>query len=104
MLTTPGVRAMQSERIGADASFSPVQVMLDEVSYAYNELRANKAARLPLVRLQYPDFAVWQACRVESSSLQRQVRLQRPCPCPGPCPCPCVHIPRCIEALPKSCL
>ena len=90
---------MQFGWIGADASFLPVQVMLDEVSYAYNELRLNKAARLPLVRLQYPDFAVWQACRVESSSLQRQVRPT--CPCPCPCLCPYIHC--CIGARLMGC-
>ena len=101
MPKTQGVRAVQYGFITADASFSPVQVMLDEVSYAYNELRLSKAARLPLVRLQYPDFAVWQACRVESSSLQRQVRLQ----CPfGPCPCQCLRLHCCIGALLTSCL
>ena len=97
MLTTLGLRARQFGSVGDDASCLPVQVMLDEVSYAYNELRANKAARLPLVRLQYPDFAVWQACRVESSSLQRQVRLQ------CPCLCPCFHIHSCMGALLISC-
>lgn len=86
--------------MGADASCLPVQVMLDEVSFAYNELRANKAARLPLVRLQYPDFAVWQACRVESSSLQRQVSLQ----CLCSCPCLCLHIYCCMGALLISCM
>ena len=48
-------------------------MMLDELSEAYNALRLGKAPRLPLVRLQYPDFAAWQARRAQSPAILRQV-------------------------------
>ena len=50
------------------------QVMLDDVCAAYDALRVNKTPRLPMVRLQYPDFAAWQSRQLQSTSLLRQVR------------------------------
>ena len=47
--------------------------MLDELSEAYNALRLGKSPCLPLVRLQYPDFAAWQARRAQSPAILRQV-------------------------------
>lgn len=49
------------------------QVMLDELSEAYNALRLGKAPSLPLVRLQYSDFAAWQCRRASSPAILRQV-------------------------------
>ncbi len=49
------------------------QVMLDELSEAYSALRLGKAPVLPLVRLQYPDFAAWHARRSQSPAILRQV-------------------------------
>ena len=49
------------------------QVMLDELSEAYSALRVGKAPVLPLVRLQYPDFAAWQSRRSQSPAILRQV-------------------------------
>ena len=47
--------------------------MLDDVCAAYDALRVNKTPRLPMVRLQYPDFATWQSKQLQSTSLLRQV-------------------------------
>lgn len=47
--------------------------MLDDLTGAYNALRMGQAPRLPMVRLQYPDFAAWQFQRLQSSTVQRQV-------------------------------
>lgn len=48
--------------------------MLDELSEAYNALRLGNAPSLPLVRLQYPDFAAWQDRRAQSPAILRQVK------------------------------
>ena len=53
------------------------QVMLDDVCAAYDALRISKTPRLPMVRLQYPDFATWQARQLLSSSVLHQVRLSK---------------------------
>ncbi len=45
------------------------------MSEAYNALRAGRPPVLPLVRLQYPDFAAWQIRHLASPAVQRQVRL-----------------------------
>lgn len=66
----------------------PAQVMLDDVSESYCTLRLGKAPRLPLVRLQYPDFAAWQAGRLQSASLQRQVSP----PHMPACACACLKL------------
>ena len=50
------------------------QVMLDDVCTSYDALRVSKTPRLPMVRLQYPDFATWQAMQLLSSSVLQQVR------------------------------
>lgn len=50
--------------------------MLDELSEAYNALRLGNAPSLPLVRLQYPDFAAWQERRAQSPAILRQVNQQ----------------------------
>ncbi|CAL8464403.1 g3938 [Coccomyxa elongata] len=53
------------------------KVMLDELSEAYSALRLGKAHVLPLVRLQYPDFAAWHARRSQSPAILRQVEFWR---------------------------
>ncbi len=66
-----------------------MQVMLDDVCAAYDALRIGKTPRLPMVRLQYPDFATWQARQLLSSSLLHQVR-QQAVRMPAPtCSCMC---------------
>ena len=50
------------------------QVLLDDMSEAYNALRAGRTPVLPLVRLQYPDFAAWQIRHLASPAVQRQVQ------------------------------
>jgi hypothetical protein len=47
--------------------------MLDDLTGAYNALHIGKMPRLPLVRMQYPDFAAWQAKQLQNTSVQRQV-------------------------------
>ena len=56
-----------------------MQVMLDDVCAAYDALRVGKTPRLPMVRLQYPDFATWQARQLVSSSLLHQVSAEARC-------------------------
>ena len=56
-----------------------MQVMLDDVCAAYDALRLGKTPRLPMVRLQYPDFATWQARQLVSSSLLHQVSAEPGC-------------------------
>lgn len=69
-----------------------VQVMLDDVCAAYDALRVGKTPRLPMVRLQYPDFAAWQARQLLSSSLLRQVRAHA-----GRMPCAAVLTQSCAH-------
>ena len=60
-------------------SESPLrQVLLDDMSEAYNALRAGRPPCAPLVRLQYPDFAAWQIRHLASPAVQRQVQAAQP--------------------------
>ena len=47
--------------------------MLDDLSEAYTAQRRGQPPQLPPVRLQYPDFAGWQARREGGALQARQV-------------------------------
>lgn len=47
--------------------------MLDDLSEAYNAQRRGQPPALPPARLQYPDFAAWQARREGTALHARQV-------------------------------
>jgi len=51
------------------------QVMLDDMSAAYDALKMNKMPCLPPVGIQYPDFARWQIANIQSAKVKAQVRI-----------------------------
>ncbi len=52
-------------------------VLMREMGELYAAARAGRAARLPALAVQYPDYAVWQRARLAGPALERQLDYWR---------------------------